>query len=87
VGLAGSTIVGDYVYLAGQVGVAGHLTIGNRSMVGAQSGIVKDIPEDSKFFGSPAREADSMKRIMAAEKYLPDIYRSYLRSLKKENGS
>lgn len=87
VGLAGSTIVGDYVYLAGQVGAAGHLKIGDKAMVGAQSGIVNDVPEGSKYFGSPAREAGAMKRIMAAEKYLPEIYRSYQRSVKKENGS
>ncbi len=83
VGLAGSTKVGDYVYLAGQVGVAGHLTIGDRAMVGAQSGVTSDIEPGAKYFGSPAREVGLTKRIMAAEKYLPDIYRHYLKSLKQ----
>lgn len=83
VGLAGSTTIGDYVYLAGQVGVAGHLTIGSRAMIGAQSGVVNDIEADAKYFGSPAREAGLTKRIMAVEKHLPDIYRSYLKSLKQ----
>lgn len=80
VGLAGSTIVGDYVYLAGQVGAAGHLTIGDRSMIGAQAGITNHIPPDSKYFGSPATEANQMKRIMAVQKHLPDIYRFYLKN-------
>ena len=80
VGLAGSTVVGDYVYLAGQVGAAGHLTIGDRAMVGAQAGITNHIPADSKYFGSPATEANQMKRIMAAQKHLPDIYRFYLKN-------
>ncbi|MDP2172987.1 MAG: UDP-3-O-(3-hydroxymyristoyl)glucosamine N-acyltransferase [Candidatus Cloacimonadaceae bacterium] len=79
VGLAGSTKLGDYVYLAGQVGVAGHLKIGDRAMVGAQSGITHEIPADSKYFGSPALEAITMKRILASQKNLPDIYRFYLK--------
>ncbi len=83
VGLAGSTIIGDYVYLAGQVGVAGHLTIGDRAMVGAQSGVVSDIEPDSKYFGSPAREAGLTKRIMAVEKHLPEMYKTYTKSLKQ----
>lgn len=82
VGLAGSTITGDYVYLAGQVGVAGHLSIGDRAMIGAQSGIANDIEADGKYFGYPAREIGLTKRIMAAEKYLPEIYRAYLKSIK-----
>jgi UDP-3-O-[3-hydroxymyristoyl] glucosamine N-acyltransferase len=84
VGLAGSTIVGDYVYLAGQVGAAGHIKIGDRAMIGAQSGISNDIPEDARCRGYPARDAGLMKRIMAAEMSLPDMYKAYRRSLKKE---
>ncbi len=79
VGLAGSTIVGDYVYLAGQVGVAGHLSIGDRAMVGAQAGVTHDIPADGRYFGSPAEEAGLMKRIMASQKKLPELYRFYLK--------
>ncbi|HOH46888.1 MAG TPA: UDP-3-O-(3-hydroxymyristoyl)glucosamine N-acyltransferase [Candidatus Cloacimonadota bacterium] len=82
VGLAGSTIVGDYVYLAGQVGAAGHIKIGDRAMVGAQSGISNNIPEDARYLGYPARDANTMKRIMAAQMSLPEIYKSYLRSKK-----
>lgn len=83
VGLAGSTVVGDYVYLAGQVGVAGHLTIGDKVMVGAQSGIASNLETGKKYFGYPAREAMLMKRIMAAENRLPDIFRLF-NKMKKE---
>lgn len=79
VGLAGSTHVGDNVYLAGQVGAAGHLKIGDRAMIGAQSGITHEIPADGRYFGSPALEANSMKRILASQKNLPDIYRFFLK--------
>lgn len=82
VGLAGSTVVGDYVYLAGQVGVAGHTKIGNRTMVGAQSGVVHELPEDGRFFGSPAIEAGAMMRIIASQKNLPEMYRAFLKAKK-----
>ncbi|MDZ4182827.1 MAG: UDP-3-O-(3-hydroxymyristoyl)glucosamine N-acyltransferase [Candidatus Cloacimonadaceae bacterium] len=84
VGLAGSTHVGDNVYLAGQVGAAGHLKIGDRAMVGAQSGITHEIPADGKYFGSPALEANTMKRVLASQKNLPDIYRFYLKHNKSD---
>jgi len=85
VGLAGSTTLGDYVYLAGQVGVAGHCTIGDRAMVGAQSGVSGDIPADGRYFGYPAMDANLTKRIMAAQKHLPEIYRGFLKQEKKES--
>jgi len=84
VGLAGSTIVGDYVYLAGQVGAAGHITIGSKAMVGAQSGIAASIPEGARYFGTPAMDANQMKRLIVAQKSLPEIYRAYQKTLKGE---
>ena len=84
VGLAGSTVLEDYVYLAGQVGVAGHLTIGAKTMVGAQSGITGNLPPDSTYFGYPAIDAGKMRRIMAVQKYLPDMYRDYLARQKEK---
>lgn len=85
VGLAGSTIIGDYVYLAGQVGVAGHLEIGNQAMVGAQSGVAGSLKAGEKYFGTPAREAMHMKKIIASENSLPDIYKLF-NKIKKERG-
>jgi len=85
VGLAGSTIVGDYVYLAGQVGAAGHITIGSRVMVGAQSGIAASIPAGAKYFGTPAIDANTMKRIIVAQKYLPEMYRSWVKQNKEDH--
>ena len=83
VGLAGSTALGDYVYLAGQVGAAGHLKVGDRSLVGAQSGISQDLAADGKYFGTPTREAQKMKRILAVENNLPEIYR-FFNQLKRD---
>jgi UDP-3-O-[3-hydroxymyristoyl] glucosamine N-acyltransferase len=81
-GLAGSSKLGDYVYLAGQVGLAGHLTIGDGAMVGAQSGVSNDLEAGKKYFGYPAREAMHMKRIMAVQGNLPEIYRMVQKLIK-----
>ena len=83
VGLAGNTTIGDRVYLAGQVGAAGHIYIGDEVMVGAQSGIIGDVPAGKKIFGYPARDAGLTKRIMAAEKHLPEIVKYYRKKLKE----
>jgi len=44
-GLSGSTILGACVRIGGQVGFAGHTTVGDYGIVTAQSGVDKDIPE------------------------------------------
>ncbi len=85
VGLAGSSVLGDYVYLAGQVGLAGHLNIGDKTMVGAQSGVASDLEAGKKYFGYPARDAMLMKKIMAVENNLPEMYK-FIQKLKKERG-
>ncbi|MCF7912488.1 MAG: UDP-3-O-(3-hydroxymyristoyl)glucosamine N-acyltransferase [Candidatus Cloacimonetes bacterium] len=83
VGLAGNTRVGDRVYLAGQVGSADHVNIGDEVMVGAQSGVAGDVAAGKKVFGYPARDAGLTKRIMAAEKHLPEVVKHYRRKLKE----
>ncbi|MFY7968008.1 MAG: UDP-3-O-(3-hydroxymyristoyl)glucosamine N-acyltransferase, partial [Pirellulaceae bacterium] len=54
VGVAGSSSTGDYVVLAGQVGMRDHVHIGDRTVVCAQAGVAGDIPPDSMVGGSPA---------------------------------
>ncbi len=84
VGLAGSTILGDYVYMAGKAGSAGHLSIGDRAMVGAQGGVTHDLPADGLYWGTPAIKASVYKRILAIQRKLPELYGHYLRQNKTE---
>lgn len=84
VGLAGSTTLGDYVYMAGKSGSAGHLSIGDRAMVGAQGGVTHDLPADGKYWGTPAIDAQVYKRILALQRKLPQIYGHYRKQVKKE---
>lgn len=85
VGIAGSTIIKDGVFLAGQVGIAGHLTIGQGAMIGAQSGVASDVPDNARFFGTPAINALTQKRIVAASKQLPKLVKEYNKIIKKGN--
>ncbi len=53
-GVSGSTVLEDYVVVAGQAGIAGHLHVGKGAKIGAQSGIMRDVPAGDEMFGSPA---------------------------------
>ena len=54
-GIAGSTQVEDDVIIAGQSGVADHLTIGRGARLLVQSGTIADVPPDATISGYPAR--------------------------------
>jgi UDP-3-O-[3-hydroxymyristoyl] glucosamine N-acyltransferase len=54
VGLAGGAIVEADAVLAGQVGVADHRRVGRGARVGAQSGIVQEVPPGAEVSGTPA---------------------------------
>jgi UDP-3-O-[3-hydroxymyristoyl] glucosamine N-acyltransferase len=62
VGISGSTVLEDFVVLAGQVGVAGHLRIGMGARVAAQSGIMRNIEPKSEYMGYPAVPIKSFLR-------------------------
>ncbi|MBN2829268.1 MAG: UDP-3-O-(3-hydroxymyristoyl)glucosamine N-acyltransferase [Candidatus Cloacimonetes bacterium] len=83
VGIAGSTKIGDLVYMAGQVGCADHITIGDNVKVGAKSGIAGNVESNKLMFGIPARESGITKRIMASERYLPELVKFYKEAMKK----
>jgi UDP-3-O-[3-hydroxymyristoyl] glucosamine N-acyltransferase len=72
VGLSGSSIVEDFVQIGGQAGVAGHLRIGTRARVGAQAGVMNDIPAGADVVGSPAIPVRTKFRQIAAVKKLAE---------------
>ncbi len=49
----------------GQVGIAGHLRIGMAAQIGAQSGVMTNIPAGQKYGGTPARPAKQHFREVA----------------------
>jgi UDP-3-O-[3-hydroxymyristoyl] glucosamine N-acyltransferase len=55
VGIAGSTTLGNNVRIGGQAGISGHLTIGNNVEIAGGSGVIKNISDNSKVMGYPAK--------------------------------
>ena len=55
VGFAGSTTIGNNVMIGGQAGISGHLKIGNNVQIGGGSGVIKNIQDNSKVMGYPAK--------------------------------
>jgi UDP-3-O-[3-hydroxymyristoyl] glucosamine N-acyltransferase len=63
--------VGDYVVLGGQVGVIGHLKIGDRVQAAGKTAICNDIAAGMKVGGVPAVELDQWRRNVMA---FTDLY-------------
>ena len=55
VGFAGSSTLGNNVMIGGQAGISGHLKIGNNVQIAGGSGVIKDISDNSKVMGYPAK--------------------------------
>jgi UDP-3-O-[3-hydroxymyristoyl] glucosamine N-acyltransferase len=65
VGISGSTVLEDQVVFAGQAGIAGHLRVGTGSRIGAQAGVISDVPPWSEMVGSPAQPVKAFFRQVA----------------------
>ena len=73
--LSGSVVVEDYVVLAGQVGVSGHLTIGRGCKVDGQTGVNSDLAPGSSVKGSPCLPYSLEQRVNVLRKRLPDLFK------------
>jgi UDP-3-O-[3-hydroxymyristoyl] glucosamine N-acyltransferase len=73
VGLAGSCSTGDYVRIAGQVGVKDHVHMHTGCSVGAKGGVHKDIPAGETWIGYPATPEAEQKRLVFSLKRVPEM--------------
>ena len=48
--------------IGGQAGISGHLKIGNNVEIGGGSGVIKDIPDNTKVMGYPSKDLKSFIR-------------------------
>ena len=65
VGISGSTVLEDHVMVGGQAGLTGHLRIGGRARIGAQAGVMSDVPAGADVVGSPAQPVREFFRHIA----------------------
>jgi UDP-3-O-[3-hydroxymyristoyl] glucosamine N-acyltransferase len=64
VGIAGSTVFEDFVQVGGQAAIAGHLHIEAGAKIGAQSGVMADVPAGITVQGTPAQpQRDFFKQV------------------------
>jgi len=68
VGIAGCTVLEDFVQVGGQAAIAGHLRIGHKAQIGAQAGVISDVPSGAVSLGSPAQPRIEFFRQVAALK-------------------
>jgi UDP-3-O-[3-hydroxymyristoyl] glucosamine N-acyltransferase len=83
VGLAGSSHIGNRVVLAGQAGVAGHLTLGDDVVITAKSATSHDVPAGKVISGIPAFDNKEWLRSTAAFRRLGEMQRR-IRELEKK---
>ena len=74
-GIAGSSTTGDYVVMAGQVGIRDHVRIGTGAVLGAMAGVTHDVPDGAYMFGIPATPEREQKIKQAAFAKLPEMRR------------
>lgn len=67
-GMAGSVTLEDYVVVAAQAGIVGHLTIGTGAQIGGGSGVFNNIPAGEKVMGYPAVSAKMWMREAAKKR-------------------
>ena len=49
--------------IGGQAGISGHLNIGNNIKIGGGSGVIKDIPDNSRVMGYPAKDLKTFLKV------------------------
>ena len=82
-GIAGSSVLEDYVTVSVQVGITDHVTIGTGTTLAARTGVTNDIPANSLVSGFPARPHNAAKRALVLAADLPLMSRK-LRLLEKK---
>jgi UDP-3-O-[3-hydroxymyristoyl] glucosamine N-acyltransferase len=69
-GISGSTELEDFVVVAAQAGLTGHLRIGARARIGAQAGVMADVAAAADVVGAPAQPVREFFRQVATLKKL-----------------
>ena len=74
-GIAGSTILDDFVMVGGQAAIVGHIRVGTGARIGGQSGVISDVPAGATMMGTPAlpgrehfRQIALMRRLIRRKK-------------------
>ena len=72
-GIAGSTVLEDFVQVGGQAALNGHIRIGRGARIGAQAGVMGDVPSGEEVVGFPAQPKRAFFRQVATLKRMARI--------------
>jgi UDP-3-O-[3-hydroxymyristoyl] glucosamine N-acyltransferase len=73
-GLAGSTVIGDYVQVGGQSGFKGHITVGSRVTIAAGSDVWGYVEDGAIISGRPAHNHRDEIRGQALRRKIPKLF-------------
>jgi UDP-3-O-[3-hydroxymyristoyl] glucosamine N-acyltransferase len=65
--------IGENCMFAGQVGIVGHIKVGNRVTVASKSGLHNNVPDGISVLGFPSMEASKYKRSFIVFRHLPEL--------------
>ncbi|EDM44562.1 UDP-3-O-[3-hydroxymyristoyl] glucosamine N-acyltransferase [unidentified eubacterium SCB49] len=71
--VAGCVNVGDFVTIWGQAAITSGVTIGEKAIISAQSGVSKSLEGHKSYFGSPADEFRKKYKEIASIRLIPEI--------------
>ncbi|MFD2258023.1 UDP-3-O-(3-hydroxymyristoyl)glucosamine N-acyltransferase [Luteolibacter algae] len=81
-GLAGSSKIEDYVTVAAQVGIVGHVVVGSKAILTARTGVTTDLEGGITYSGKPALPIKEDTKIQAHVRRLPQMLKR-IKSLEK----
>ena len=81
--IAHNTDIGANTVMSAQVGIAGHITSGNKVFLGAQSGVPSSLKDNQTLIGTPPMEKLPYFKSQAIFQKLPDLYKQ-IQKLQKE---
>ncbi len=71
--VAGCVVIEDFVTIWGQAAITSGVTIGEKAVISAQSGVSKSLAGHKSYFGSPADEFRKKYKEIASIRLIPDI--------------
>ncbi len=73
VGISGCVVIEDFVTIWGQAGITSGITIGEKAIISAQSGVSKSLMGHKSYFGTPADDFRKKYKEIASIRLIPDL--------------